>query len=531
MGKQLLSTSIQAPAFFGLNTQESGVTLEEGFAVEASNCVIDESGRLGARKGYTYVTSGSAGVGLRGVHNYVGNAGHVDYISWGNGKIYSGDLTLSILASGFSDNDWKATNYMGNVYLAQDNEDIRKIDSTLTISTLASTGIQKWGTVNAAYGRLWAARTYDTLGVLTDAHTVHFTAIGSEDFTGIAGAGTLDLRKIWTSGGDEVIHVAGFNGYIVIFCKNSVVIFGDENNGDPTIETASLNLVEVIENVGCIASGTIQDIGTDILFLTTSGLRSLNRVIQEKSNPISDLSSNVRDDMMKQVSFEDLNHVTGVYSPINSFYLLILPYNDTVYCFDTRGRLEDGAFRATIWNGMGVMSGCINKDGDLYFGMTNGISEYRSYLDGTSSYYMSYFTNYFDFGQPTINKILKYVGITLIGGSGQEFKLKTAVDYTDSHRTYIGNVKQSTVTEYDLESTKEYSDSDTYPVGHAANPDTITTDVYEAAEYGGGDLTDKIKLAIGGQGTVVQLGFEAEIQGDPLSIQKLDIYVKQGRSY
>ncbi len=631
MAKQLMSASIAAPAYLGLNTQESGTTLEQGFAVEANNCIIDESGRLGSRKGYSYrTTSGGTDVELRGIHNYVGDAGHVGYVSWGSGEIYKGDTTLTALtSSSFDGNAWKATTYMGNVYLSQDGYNIQKIDSSFNVTTITGTdGAQKWGVLNAAYGRLWGART------AANKHTVYFTAIGTEKFTAQAGSGEIDLRHVWTSGGDEVVHVAGFNGYIVIFCKNSIVIYGDANSGDITIETASLGLVEVIENVGCIARGSIQDTGTDILFLTTSGLRSLNRVIQEKSNPISDLSANVRDDLIKQVSFENLEHVTGIYSPVDSLYLLVLPVTNIIYCFDTRGRLEDGTFRVTLWNGMGVLSGCISNNNELFFGMLNGVSRYGGYLDNaSSSYYMSYYTNYFDFGQPTVNKILKHLGVTLIGGSGQGFKIKTAVDYTDVHHTYIANVKKTSVSEYgtkipsdlalqavaeelladlvgsvleqplhdllnqtvsgfkrgdidnsgsismgdardvlhyiqgngdaasnawiddnilgamqaDMEtygsyffssgassgtlSLGEYSDPDTYSIGDTANPDTNTDDVFDVAEYGGGNNTDRVKIAIGGQGTVIQLGFEAEIQGDPLSLQKLDIYVKQGRSY
>ena len=53
---------------------------------------------------------------------------------------------------------------------------------------------------------------------------------------------------------------------------------------------------------------------------------------------------------------------------------------------------------------------------------------------------------------------------------------------------------------------------------------------YNIADYTGGGLTDHIKVAVGGQGNVLQLGFEAYINGDPLSIQKFDVYVKQGRT-
>jgi len=36
---------------------------------------------------------------------------------------------------------------------------------------------------------------------------------------------------------------------------------------------------------------------------------------------------------------------------------------------------------------------------------------------------------------------------------------------------------------------------------------------------------------MGGDGNVIQIGLEAKIDGMPLSIQRLDIYVKDGRTY
>jgi hypothetical protein len=61
---------------------------------------------------------------------------------------------------------------------------------------------------------------------------------------------------------------------------------------------------DVIDGVGCIARDTVQDIGSDILFLSDSGLRSLGRIIQEKSAPMRDLSRNVRDQLLAEVSVE-----------------------------------------------------------------------------------------------------------------------------------------------------------------------------------------------------------------------------------
>ena len=44
----------------GLNTQDSSVTLESGFALVANNCVIDKFGRIGSRKGWDNVHATNA---------------------------------------------------------------------------------------------------------------------------------------------------------------------------------------------------------------------------------------------------------------------------------------------------------------------------------------------------------------------------------------------------------------------------------------------------------------------------------------
>jgi hypothetical protein len=60
MAEQIVASSIAAPGFMGVNTQDSSVTLESGFATQALNCVIDKFGRIGARKGWTtYLPSNS----------------------------------------------------------------------------------------------------------------------------------------------------------------------------------------------------------------------------------------------------------------------------------------------------------------------------------------------------------------------------------------------------------------------------------------------------------------------------------------
>jgi len=254
-----------------------------------------------------------------------------------------------------------------------------------------------------------------------------------------------------------------------------------------------------------VSRKSIQAVGNDIYFLANSGLRSLTRVIQEKSNPLADLSINVRDDLVKIINLSTNDNVTSIYSASNAFYLLLFPSSNLIYCFDTRGRLENGGLRVTKWVDTQILSGLSAFDGTLYLGLVNGIAKYSSFQDGGAQYYLAYRTNHFDFDQPTINKIIKSVGVTVIGGSGQNFSVKVGTDYTDQPRSYNRTIKQSSVSEYDVAQ-------------------------YNISEYTGGGLTDRIKVPVGGQGSVLQLGFEAYINGDQLSIQKFDVFVKQGRT-
>jgi len=511
MTKQLLSTSIAAPGFFGLNTQESSITLASGYALEATNCIIDKSGRLGSREGWIDRTTASTAVNLKGLHEFVNNAGVSEFISFGANKVYSGLATLSDItnSAAISADNWQCATLSNRVYMFQRGHHplvresgvvLKRIDA----ATNAAGTPPQANAVVSAYGRLWAA---DIVG---DNHTVYWSDLvlnhgGGIRWTG-GTSGNLDIATSFTKGGDSITALAAFNGYLVIFCKNSIILYqdSDTSNNQSYLVPTDLRLVEVIHGVGCVARDSVQNTGSDILFLSNSGLRSLSRVIQEKSTPIGDLSVNVRDEITALEATEPVENIKSVYSPEHAFYLLSFPTSEQIYCFDMRGKLENGAARTTRWAGLSHRGMISTTDGRLLFGQTTGIAEYSGYLDDDETYRMLYYTNYFDFEQPTTVKILKSVGITLIGGSGQAFTVKAGIDYSDEYRSYNATVKQTALSEYN--------------VGE-----------YNIAEYTGGGGTDRVKLSIGGTGSVVQLGFETEISGNEVSIQKFDLYIKTGR--
>ena len=52
MAQALQNIAIQAPAFQGINTEDSPLAQDPTFSQRADNAVLDSLGRLGARKGF-----------------------------------------------------------------------------------------------------------------------------------------------------------------------------------------------------------------------------------------------------------------------------------------------------------------------------------------------------------------------------------------------------------------------------------------------------------------------------------------------
>jgi hypothetical protein len=344
-----------------------------------------------------------------------------------------------------------------------------------------------------AFGRLWVAN------IGTNDQVVYFSDLQDSANFKTGTAGYLDVSTVIPTG-DGIVALASHNGFLVIFCHRHVILYA--NPTDP----AQLTVQDVIKGVGCIARDSIASVaGTDNLFLTETGVQSLQRLVQEKSMPFRDVSKNVRDDLISNVNTEAPETIKAVYYPTDAMYLLTLPTTGFTYCFDTRGQLENGAARTTIWRDIEPTAFCVKQNRELLIGRPGYIGVYEDYMDDNAPYRMSYYTNYFDMDQPTVLKILKKVGVVAIGGRGQNLSVKWAFDYT-------GNYDSQTIA---LASGGIYE----YGIGE-----------YGIAEYSSGISLDSVKFNATGTGKVAQLGFECDINGSPLSIQKIDLALKQGKN-
>lgn len=510
--QQLRTFSITAPGFAGLNTQDAPVDMDPKFALEANNCIIDKFGRVGSRKGWTTVNTTSVALGSANIEcigELIESDGTSTLVATGNDKIFKlSGTTLTELTYGgggvaptITASNWQTCDLNGAILFFQEGYDPLIYEPSVSTTTYkrlsehatASGTPPKANCAISAYGRIWAART-DTNMV-----TVYWTDTLTHQKWSGGTSGSLNLYGVWPQGGDEIVGLAAHNNLLFIFGKKQIIIYSGANN------PSSMTLSDAIGDCGCVGRDTIQNIPDDLLFLSGSGLRSIGRLIQERSAPIGTISRTVNDDLLNYLANEGGGTtIRSIYSSVDAFYLLTFKNSLVTFCFDMRTKMQDGSYRVTTWSNIYPKCYYYSSDRILYMGQAGYIGKYEGYDDNGSEYRMSYYTNWIDFGDPIRTSILKKVTLSLFGTLNQQVVLKWGFDYTsatNSQTTLISDT--STVAEYGIAE-------------------------YAVAEYTRNLVIKSLGLQASGVGKVMQLGVECQIVGYPISIQRVDVYTKDG---
>lgn len=545
MAQQLQAVSIVAPAFSGINNQDSPTAIDTSFAATANNCVIDKFGRIGSRKGSVLLTETyssdfpSAGYlytnPVEFIDEFIDNQGvSTVFFSGGQGSgsgsnryIFKDPVTPdNVTPSGYypSANNWKMASLANKAYFFQRGHEPLIYNGSGDLEVLngsqhSNGTAPQANEIIAAYGKLWAA---DIDG---NKHTVYWsdTLLGGHWNGGASGS--LDLRTVFPSGFDEVTALAAHNGFLIIFCKDCILIYSGAES------PASMVLNDVIQGVGCVERDSVQNTGSDIIFLSKDGVRTLGRVIQEKSAPMRDISKNIRDELILEVA-RHAGPIKSVYSPEEAFYVLSLPEENLAYCFDMRSFLPDGSARVTTWSDINPKCFVRKRNGDILFGQLFGVYKYTGYNDSTrasggsaidpaaielKTYLMKYESNSMDFGKPSNLKFLKQLEVSVAGNLGEDSVLRWYYDYDPNTE---GNFA---ITPPALE-----PNEGEFNIGEFTA--AVNETGYVGTEYASGVYIQTPHANGTGNGRVLTMGLNATIDGSPYSIQRIDLKVLLGRT-
>ena len=255
-----------------------------------------------------------------------------------------------------------------------------------------------------------------------------------------------------------------------------------------------MTLADTVSGMGCVDRDTVQTTGTDVLFLSQTGLRSFGRTIQEKSMPISSLSGTITKDIISTLTAET-DFFRSVYHPEENFYLVTFVSQDLTFCFDVRGTLDNGSYRATRWPTTGFTSYSRQDNGTLLIGSAQGIGKYSGYQDNSSSYRFQYTSPELSFGDPAKLKFLKKIRPTIFGGEDSSIFFRWAYDFNSS-----------------------------------SSSATITLSSDATSEFSSGQFLSRNNVNTTGSGGTLAINMESDINGKEMSLQEINVLALLGKT-
>lgn len=525
----------------GLNTQSNPSTLDHTWLTKAENVVLRESGRISFRKGLKQkvVPTGTA-IGSMVEHNDQGT--NKIFASYGT-SIYTIDFTAPNTAfpsSGAdvkhtvanSSGDWQFVNFNDRLHCFHSGVVPQRYDGSL------GSGV-KWiahatdpasivtlfdpSCAMGYYGRIWCG------GVAEAKDVVYYSnLLDGDDWTG-GDTGLIDLSKVWAT--DEVVALAPFYGKLIIFGKENIVIY----NSPETV--GSLAVSEVIRGIGCVSRDSVQAIGDDLVFLSATGLRSLARTTEKENLPLTDLSVNIKDTLIRNIG--NSANVKSVYVENEGIYIMSFIDNNINYVFDFKHYTPSGVPRVTTWTFAEDREPASLAYTELYSGLLVGqqdgsIAGYEGYFDidlswdsgavYTEAAYTSDITSvWINLGQ-VMASILKRLFIVLEGGSGAILNLRWFKDFSDSSTTSSIDLRPDTSGTISLwgASTSLYGATTASHTHVAAThpASSLYAPIYGLKEY---------KTPLIGSAKNLKLNMSIQSNGYDASIQDLTLLHKEGK--
>jgi len=537
---RLESVSLLAPGFMGLNTQDSQVGLSSGYATVADNVVISKGGRLSSRYGHKLINQESS---VLGEDNYIDSIwrhdiidGRTYYLANGNNKMFVGKEELVLRGSfrNIVDITPEGVSITGNRWQMQTLPEGSGSNAKIyTLATQKSNpalvfdvdelGEGRWrkltdvGTAPlgvtyfdpdsclSAYGRMWTANITENPFTIFYSDLLEPTNFSTEN------AGILDISSV-VGNNDTIVGLAQHNNFLVIFCENNIVVYDGVEDPD------TMKLSDVITGVGCISRDSIKATGTDLIFMSASGVRSLTRTVQEKSMPMRELTLNIKDEVQIGLQYETApENIRAGYCEDGAFYVVTLPLNRKIIYIDLRMPLENGSARCTTWSlTNGNLFNCYFDDRlgyDFIMGVKGGVAKYEGSTDRGDSYDIAYRSAASDLGGSgqVIEKIVKSATLTVEAAKQQDFVMSYGYDYNRNPRKVVvdRDLGSGVFTKY-----------------------SAATSLYGVSKYSAiGIGIHQIKIPLGGAGgSSFYFGVNATITEEQMSIQKIDIFLKLGKT-
>jgi len=525
MAKQLSYKPLNDIGLNGLNTQNNPATLDHTWLAKAENIVLRESGRISFRKGLKQNilanTDGAASAPLPIGSLVEHKDGSTDKIFAGIGtKVYTVDYSspatpwTGAFTAGTA-SDWQFVNFNKGLYGFQTgNPPIKYTSSTWAVTTTKPAGVTTFDPSCGMgyYGRNWVG------GITDEKDVVYYTDTLQGDNWTTGAYGSIDLKTVWVY------------GKLVIFGKHNIAIY----NGPQ--EPTTMALDEVIRGVGCASRDTVIAVGDDLLFLSDTGVRSLNRTSEVDKLPLTEYSINVKDTLIRNIS--QSSNVKSVYVENEGVYIMSFPDLNITYVFDMKHLTPNKSPRITTWHFDSdrepTSMAYTESKGFLLGQRVGSVASYEGYYDKqynsggtytTYSYTGTFLTTWLDLGDSALAALLKKLKAIISGGSGTVVGLKWYKDFnvipSKTLQFQLNPSTTGTTSLWGASSSLYGATTVSHTHVAATHPASSTyAPVYGLKEY---------QLNLTGSAKFLQIEMSAETKGHVASLQTLTLLYKQGK--
>lgn len=587
MAQPVQQVAIRSPGYEGLNTEQSPINSDPEFALVADNCVVDQIGRLTTRLAFADYLTLDTKVNaelirvknhaidedpVHGTHRevpiFVYREGEVEEVTFfnliptGDRRVEPVDRGRSIeitgeavygcamevdgalvditLPAGYVEDlqtadivDFKESAFLfakGKPFCILKDEAFTPVNAQITDIDGLKAGDIDGDIATSAYGRLWVT------GVGGDYHTIHYSSLLDEtqwydasDTTSATGntGGLIDVREYWPVESDSIVNIHAHNGLLLVFGRNSILIYANADAGDPAGENG-IQLQDTISNVGLVRRDAICNIGTDVMFVDESGVRTIGRVVEERSNPLQEASVNVRREIQEVITQEIAldprwSGIKMEYIPSKSIAIMLCCGLRLAYVFHLNKPSKTGGFKVTRWTNCfwNDTAECKMEGGDIvYLGGKpgRGLLRYEGYVENDEDGEINPF-------------IFRYESQALaLGGQSMQTVIPKSIHYICMGEKVVGAANALWGFSDKMVSNREFNIE---VEGESRYNIHQFTDDGEGElagwYYQGGAYYSGYKINTNGSGQLFRVGLEIKVQGGRYALQEFDINSAVGR--
>lgn len=585
MAQPVQQVAVRSPGYQGLNTEQSPINTDPEFALIADNCVVDQIGRLTTRNAFAdynnFPTKLNAELTKMMAHTLdmdpvhgtqkevplfvyrEGTTEEVEFFNlipsgdrkrepvnrgrsleitgtpaWGCAYDDAGTIVDITLPSGYDDLltaqlvEFKDEAYLfakGKPFCKLGGTDFNPVAAEVKDDAGAKVSDIDGDIAVSAYGRLWVS------GVNGNYHEIHYSGLLNEtqwydasDTSGTSGdGGVIDVREYWPVDSDTIVNIHAHNGLLLVFGRNSILIYANANAGDPAGENG-IFLQDAISNVGLVRRDAICNVGTDVLFVDESGVRSIGRVVQEKSNPIQEPSLNIRREIQEVITQEigldpRWSGIRMEYIPSKNIAVMLCAGLRLAYIFHLNMPSKTGGLKVTRWTNCFWNDTCECKqdDGDNVYMAgkpTRGLLKYDGYTEHNEDGDIEPF-------------IYRYESVAMaLGGNTMQTIIPKSIHYVCMGETVVGAANALWGFSDRMVSNREFEIEIEGESRYNINEFTSDGAGDLAAWYMQGDsYYAGYKINTNGSGQLFRVGLEIKVQGGRYALQEFDINSAVGR--